>query len=52
MPNSKRREPRKKRVTVDDLTSSKLADRKQEKVKGGKTPVPHGPIPLPYPNTK
>lgn len=30
--------------------SKPMTDRDQEKVKGGKTPAPGGPVPIPYPN--
>ena len=40
-----------KRVVVEDLKSSKVTDEEQEKLRGGKTPSPGGPIPIPYPNT-
>ena len=39
-----------KQVKLDSLKSSKLSDQDQEKVKGGKTPSPGGPVPIPYPN--
>ena len=40
----------KKRIKVDGLKTKKLTDQEEAKVKGGKTPTPGGPIPIPYPN--
>jgi hypothetical protein len=40
----------KRRITVDGLKTKTLTDQDQEKVKGGKTPSPGGPVPIPYPN--
>jgi hypothetical protein len=39
-----------KRGRPDSLKTRPLQERAQEKVKGGKTPSPGGPIPIPYPN--
>jgi hypothetical protein len=50
MPKMKRPENKTKRVKLDSLKSRTLTDQDQEKVKGGKTPQPGGPIPVPYPN--
>jgi len=50
MPKMKRPGKKAKRVKVDSLKSRTLTDQDQEKVKGGKTPQPGGPIPVPYPN--
>lgn len=40
----------KKRIKIETLKATTLTDREQEKVKGGKTPSPAGPVPIPYPN--
>ncbi|HEY6147631.1 MAG TPA: hypothetical protein VIZ69_08025 [Thermoanaerobaculia bacterium] len=39
-----------KKPKLDDLKTRTLRERAQRKVKGGKTPSPGGPIPMPYPN--
>lgn len=39
-----------KRRRLDNLKTKPLKDRAQETVKGGKTPSPGGPVPIPYPN--
>jgi hypothetical protein len=39
----------KSRIKLDHLKNKTLTDQDQEKVKGGKTPSPGGPVPIPYP---
>jgi hypothetical protein len=38
------------RIKLGDLKPKTLSDQDQEKLKGGKTPSPGGPVPIPYPN--
>lgn len=42
--------PTKKRVKIEPLKPKPATDQEKENVKGGKTPSPGGPIPIPYPN--
>jgi len=46
-----RRTEKRTRPGLDDLEPKILSEKELESVKGGKTPSPGGPIPLPYPNT-
>ena len=39
-----------KRPKPGSVKTRPLKDRAQERIKGGKTPSPGGPIPIPYPN--
>jgi hypothetical protein len=39
-----------KRLKPATLKTKPLRDRDQDRVKGGKTPSPGGPVPIPYPN--
>jgi len=39
-----------KRLKPATLKTKPLRDRDQDRVKGGKTPSPSGPVPIPYPN--
>jgi hypothetical protein len=42
------------RVKIEDLKAEarELTNKEKKKVKGGVTPTPSGPVPIPYPNTK
>ena len=42
------------RVNIEDLKAEarELTNKEKKKVKGGVTPTPSGPVPIPYPNTK
>ena len=50
MPKKRSTKKTVKRRRPDTLKPKPLGGRAQEKVKGGKTPSPGGPIPIPYPN--
>lgn len=39
-----------KRLKLDNLNTKALEHQDQERVKGGKTSPPAGPVPIPYPN--
>jgi hypothetical protein len=38
------------RIKLRDLKPKTLSDQDQKKLKGGTTPPPGGPVPIPYPN--
>ena len=42
------------RVKIEDLKAEarELTNKDKKKVKGGFTPTPSGPVPIPYPNIK
>lgn len=54
MPAMKRAKRRDGRVRVANLKTRQLTGQEQKRVKGGissqKTPLPGGPVPVPYPN--
>ena len=50
MPKMRPSKKRAKRHKLDNLKTKPLRDHDQKRVKGGKTPSPGGPVPIPYPN--
>jgi hypothetical protein len=50
MPKMGPSKKRAKRHKLDNLKTRPLRDHDQKRVKGGKTPSPGGPVPIPYPN--
>jgi hypothetical protein len=50
MPATKRAKRGDGRVRVANLKTRQLTGQEQKRVKGGKTPPPGGPVPIPYPN--
>ena len=50
MPVAKRSKRKDDRVKVGKLKTRELTGPEQKRVKGGMTPTPGGPIPIPYPN--
>ena len=54
MNDKKPAEEKPARVNIEDLKAEarELTNKEKQKVKGGVTPNPSGPVPIPYPNTK
>ena len=50
MPAAKRPKRRHGRAKIGKLKTRELTGQEQKRVKGGKTPTPGGPIPIPYPD--
>ena len=50
MPNMRSAKKVVRRLKPGTLKTKPLRDHDHERVKGGKTPSPGGPVPIPYPN--